>query len=93
MSGRVPWVSVSICSEPLPCCHRFANLKTLKTKAEVKIANFYQFFTHLKTAKKNIGVNMYHSSLSLSWKTNAEGKLAIVHHFFAHLKKMPKKKK
>lgn len=93
MSGRVPWVSVSICSEPLPCCHRFANLKTLKTKAEVKMANFYQFFTHLKTAKRNIGVNMYYCSLSLPWKTNAKGKTCYCSPSFCSFKKNAKEEK
>lgn len=32
--------------------HRFANLKTLKTKAEVKMADVYHRFIYMKTAMK-----------------------------------------
>lgn len=66
MSGRVPWISVSMCSVIAMVDHHFANLKTPKTKAELKMANVYHLFTHLKTAtKRNIGVSMYYCLLSL----------------------------
>lgn len=73
--------------------HHFANLKTLKTKAELKMANVYHLFTHLKTAtKRNIGVSVYYCLLSLPWKTNAEGKICYCSLFSPHLKMLKKRK-
>lgn len=73
--------------------HRFANLKTLKTKAEVKMADVHHLFIYMKTAmKKNIGDNMYYCLLSLPWKTNVKGKICYCSPSFYSFKKMPEEK-